>query len=291
MSWPDPATRANPPTTRQLELTVAGYRCRLASGGQPFNPDRSPWPPLLLLHGAANDRDAWQQVASGLTAAGCAVLVPDLPGHGLSSGPALPSIEALADWVPTLLDAAGVGQAILVGHSMGSLVALECAAGHPQRARGLALLGTSTPMPVADALIAGAKANPDNTIRMMNEYSLTPKFRLTGGHGYGIWGPGVTLAIMRRSPPGVLAIDLANCNNYQHGLEAAAQVACPALLLVARRDRMTPRRNLPPLEAALRQVLRAEIPECGHAMMNEQPQAVVKRLLEFLPQALRRRLA
>jgi pimeloyl-ACP methyl ester carboxylesterase len=125
----------------------------------------------------------------------------------------------------------------------------------------------------------------------MNEYSLTPKFRLTGGHGYGIWGPGVTLAIMRRSPPGVLAIDLANCNNYQHGLEAAAQVACPALLLVARRDRMTPRRNLPPLEAALRQVLRAEIPECGHAMMSEQPQAVVKRLLEFLPQALRRRLA
>jgi pimeloyl-ACP methyl ester carboxylesterase len=80
----------------------------------------------------------------------------------------------------------------------------------------------------------------------------------------------------------VLAIDLANCNNYAHGLEAAAQVACPTLLLVARRDRMTPRRNLPALQSALRQVLRAEIPDCGHAMMNEQPQAVVEQLLSFL---------
>jgi pimeloyl-ACP methyl ester carboxylesterase len=105
---------------------------------------------------------------------------------------------------------------------------------------------------------------------------------LYGGGGHGVWGPGVTLAIMRRSPPGVLAIDLANCNNYRHGLDAAAQVTCPTLLLVARRDRMTPRRNLPPLQSALRQVQRTEIPDCGHAMMNERPEAVVERLLKFL---------
>ena len=45
---------------------------------------------------------------------------------------------------------------------------------------------------------------------------------------------------------------------------------------------MTPRRNLSALQSALRQVLRAEIPDCGHAMMNEQPQAVVEHLLNFL---------
>ena len=89
----------------------------------------------------------------------------------------------------------------------------------------------------------------------------------------------------RRSPPGVLAIDLANCNNYLTGLEAAAQVACPTRLLAGRRDRMTPRRNLPPLQAALRHVVRAEIADCGHAMMNEKPQAVVAELLGFLDNA------
>ncbi len=265
-----------------MELTVAGDRCRLGTGGKPFDPAASPWPPLLLIHGAANDRDVWQTVAAGLAAAGAALLVPDLPGHGLSSGPPRRSIEALADWLPLLLDAAAVEQAVLIGHSMGSLVALDCAARYPQRVSQLALLGASVPMPVADALLNHAEKHPDSVQRMMTEYSLSSTFQLTGGTGHGIWGPGVTLAIMRRSPPGVLAIDLANCNRYTRGLAAAAQVACPTLLLVARRDRMTPRRNLPPLQAALRQVRRAEIPNCGHAMMNEQPQAVVEEILKFL---------
>jgi pimeloyl-ACP methyl ester carboxylesterase len=265
-----------------MELSVAGYGCHVATGGQPFDPARSAWPPLVLIHGAANDCDAWHKVAGGLAAAGCALLVPDLPGHGLSGGEPLSSIEALADWLPSLLDSAGVTTAILVGHSMGSLVALDCAARHPQRVGGLALLGASAPMPVAEALLGSAATHPDRVLRMMNEYSLTAPFQLYGGDGHGVWGPGVTLAIMRRSPPGALAIDLANCNNYRHGLDAAARITCPTLLLVARRDRMTPRRNLPPLQSALRQVQRTEIPDCGHAMMNERPEAVVERILMFI---------
>ncbi|WP_300455980.1 alpha/beta hydrolase [Accumulibacter sp.] len=263
-----------------MELTVAGQRCHIACGGRSFAPSTSRLP-FVLVHGAANDGDAWLTVAGSLRATGAAALVPDLPGHGLSGGPALRSIEAIADWLPSLLDALGVEQALLVGHSMGSLVTLECAARHPQRVGGLALLGSSVPMPVADTLLGRASNDPDSVLRLMTEYSLTPRFQLTGGGGHGIWGPGLTLAIMRRSPPGVLAIDLANCQHYQNGLAAAAAVACPTLLLVARRDRMTPRRNLPPLQSALRQVQRVDIDDCGHAMMNEQPQAVVEELLKF----------
>ncbi len=266
-----------------MELVVAGHRCHLRTGGLPWQPGDSHAPPLLLIHGAANDGDAWQRVAAGLAASGCRVLAPDLPGHGRSGGPPLASIEALADWLPALLDAAGVGRAVLVGHSMGSLIALEGAARHPQHCSGLALLGTSVPMPVADALLGRAASAPDSIYRLMTEYSLTPRFQLHGGGGHGIWGPGVNLAIMRRSPRGVLAIDLANCNDYAHGLAAAARVDCPTLLLAARRDRMTPRRNLPPLRAALRQARYVEIADCGHAMMNEKPQAVIDELLSFLP--------
>ena len=265
-----------------MELSVAGRRCHIATGGRSFDPSAALWPPLVLIHGAANDCDAWRTVAGGLTAAGCAVLAPDLPGHGLSSGPPLRSIEALAEWLPALLDAANVAQAILVGHSMGSLVALECAARHPARVGRLALLGAAAPMPVADSLLSRSESDPDHVYRLMTEYSLTAPFQLAGGGGHGIWGPGVTLAIMRRSPPGVLAIALAACNGYQNGLAAAARVACPTLLLVARRDRMTPRRNLSPLQSALPQVQRLEIAACGHAMMNEQAQAVVRNLLTFL---------
>lgn len=264
-----------------MYLTVAGKRCCVTSSCAAAGPKPASSPPLLLIHGAANDRDAWSTVAIGLAATGYPVLVPDLPGHGLSSGPPLPSIEAIADWLPALLDAAGIDKAVLVGHSMGSLAALECAARTPQRVSCLALLGSSAPMPVADALLAGAATAPDRVYRLITDYSHTPRFQLTGG-GHGVWGPGMTLAILRRSPPGVLATDLANCNNYRNGLNAATTVTCPTLLLTGRRDRMTPRRNLSPLQAALRHVIRAEIADCGHAMMNEKPRAVVSELLKFL---------
>jgi len=265
-----------------VELSVNGKRCGLSTGGVSFAPAASPWPAVILIHGAAHDKDAWLTVARGLAAAGCAVLAPDLPGHGQSEGPALCRIDALADWLAALLNAAGLDRAILVGHSMGSLVTLACAARHPQRVSRLALLGTSVPMPVAQPLLSRSTDDPDAVRRLMTEYSASRRFLLAGSGGHGIWGPGITLALMRRSPPGVLAIDLALCDGYQAGLDAATQVQCPTLLLVGRRDRMTPRRNLLPLQSALAAVQRVEIPECGHAMMSEQPQAIVRELLRFL---------
>lgn len=266
-----------------MQLTVTGHPCHVAIGRQPFFGASAQHLPVVLVHGAASDHDAWLGVASALSVAGFPVLAPDLPGHGLSAGAPLSSIEGLADWLAALLDAAGVVQAVLVGHSMGSLVALECAARHPERVTGLALLGTSVPMPVAEMLLAQAASFPDRVCRMMTTYSASAHFLRTGGsRGHGIWGPGLMLAIMRRSPPGVLAVDLANCNDYRNGLGAAAQVRCPTLLVVARRDRMTPRRNLPPLQSALRHAQRVDLPDCGHAMMLEQPSAVAGELLKFI---------
>ncbi|MBI4742192.1 MAG: alpha/beta hydrolase [Betaproteobacteria bacterium] len=266
-----------------MELTVAGQRCRVRTGGllQVFDPSR---PTVVLIHGAANDSDVWHKIAEALSGAGYAVLAPDLPGHGLSGGEASGSIEALAGWIVALLDAAGVRRAILAGHSMGSLIALEAAARHPRRVHKLALLGATVPMPVSDALLDAARHHPDNACRLMAKFSHTSQFYLAGSGGHGVWGPGVTLAIMRRSRRGVLATDLENCNRYLNGISAAARVECPALLVVARRDRMTPGRKLHTLQAALRHAMLAEIADCGHAMMDEQPEKVIAALLGFLVQ-------
>lgn len=266
-----------------MQLTVAGRRCHCAGAEALLDAMRpAGTPPVVLIHGAANDADVWRKIASDLRDAGHTVLVPDLPGHGLSRGKTLRSIEALADWLIALLDAVGVSRAVLAGHSMGSLIALEATARHPRRVSKLALLGSTAPMPVSEALLEMAKNDPDSACRMIAQYSHTPRFHLTGGGGHGVWGPGVTLAILRRSPSGVLATDLANCNRYLHGLEAAATIDCPTRLIVARRDRMTPLRNVQALQSALRQVTRSEIADCGHAMMNERPEAVAAALRGFL---------
>lgn len=276
-----------------MELTVAGFRTHVqtacptsSNSSSPVSPQTAPpfIPPFILIHGAANDSDAWMNVARGLVAAGHTVHVPDLPGHGRSAGSPLESIEELADWLIALLDGLKVEKAILAGHSMGSLIALEAAARHPQRVHRLALLGSTIPMPVSEALLDAAQNKPDAACRMIMKFSHTPQFFLNGGGGHGVWGPGVTLAIMRRAAPGVLATDLGNCNRYLRGQEAAASVAksaCPTLMIVAKRDRMTPGRNVQALASALGNPSRCEIADCGHAMMNERPQEISAALHRF----------
>ena len=265
-----------------MELTVAGHHCHVVSSTQTVSTHDVEQTTVVLIHGAANDSDVWHKIAHGLTNAGYAVLIPDLPGHGLSRGAPLQSVEALADWVIALLDTIGIKNAVLAGHSMGSLIALEATARYPQRVSQLVLLGSSAPMPVSEALLLTAQTSPDRACRMITKYSHTPHFYLTGSGGHGVWGAGVTLAIMRRSKPGVLAIDLDNCNRYHNGLKAAADVRCPALLIMGQRDKMTPARNTQALESALINVTRTNLADCGHAMMNEQPEHVVAALLRFL---------
>ena len=274
-----------------MELSIAGERCRIATAGPvpPLpvsdtfrSPDLATSLPVLLLHGAANDSDAWRGVMQQLGAEGIPVLAPDLPGHGLSTGSPLGSVEALAGWVIALLDALGIEQVVLAGHSMGSLIALETAVRYPQRVARLALLGTTAPMAVSESLLQAATSRPDEACRLIMKFSHTPRFMLRGSAGHGAWGPGGTLAIMRRNHPGVLASDLANCNQYSNGLAAAGAVTCPTLLISARRDRMTPVRSSAALQAALGNVRRVEIADCGHAMMAEKPREVVQALVGFI---------
>lgn len=262
-----------------MKLTVNNLQCHFRRGNLPFD---SSCPTIVLIHGAANDSDVWQKILTTLCQSGYAVMAPDLPGHGLSDGKPLQNIEALADWVIALLDAAGIDKAILVGHSMGALIALEAAARNPRRIGRLALLGATTPMAVSEALLKAAKNDPDRAYRTITDYSHTRQFYLTGSGGHGVWGPGITLGIMRRSRDGVLKTDLENCNGYLHGLEAAERVECPTLVIVAMRDRMAPRRNTLALLSALRHGTRSDIAACGHAMMNEKPGEVVSALVSFL---------
>ncbi|MGH6945998.1 MAG: alpha/beta fold hydrolase, partial [Kiloniellales bacterium] len=128
-----------------MQLTVEGRAVFAGTGGLPFDPAR---PAIVFVHGAGMDHSVWALLARYFAHRGRAVLAVDLPGHGRSDGAPLESVEALADWLLGLLDAAGLESAALAGHSLGSLVALETAARAPGRVRALALLASAPLMPV-----------------------------------------------------------------------------------------------------------------------------------------------
>jgi pimeloyl-ACP methyl ester carboxylesterase len=261
-----------------MELQVAGERCYAYTGSRTLDPSR---PTVVFIHGAANDHSVWALQSRHLAWHGRNVLAVDLPGHGRSAGVALPNVEALADWIPALLDAVGVGAAALVGHSLGALVALHAAAQHPVRVTRIALLGPAVPMTVSESLLALAQADDPQAMELITGWSYSPAAQLGGSPVPGMWLTGNARRLMERARPGVLHTDLLACHRYAEGLAAAARVRCPALLILGGRDIMAPPRNAQALVAALPQQQTMTLPGCGHALMAEEPDAVREALARF----------
>jgi len=266
-----------------MKLNVQGRHAYCYTGGKSFDPAL---PTIVFIHGAQNDHSVWGLQTRYFAHHGYGVLAVDLPGHARSDGPALVSVEAMADWLLALLDAAGVRKARLVGHSMGSLIALEAASRAPERVERIAMVGTAWPMKVSDALLAASRDDVQNAIDMVNIWShssIAPKPSFPGP-GFNVMGGSRRLMqrVAARNPEPVFHIDFSACNNYAHGEEAARGVHCPVLLLLGKRDMMTHPKATATLREAMPHCSVEELEDCGHALMAEQPDAVLDALLRFM---------
>lgn len=255
----------------------------LYRGGAREQPGR---PVVVFVHGAGHDHSVWNLQCRYFAHHGWTVRAPDLPGHGRSAGEAPQSVEAAAEWIVALLDATEAPTAALVGHSMGSLIALHTASIIPQRVSALCLVGCAIPMPVAPPLLHAALADPATAHAMINQWSFSPA-ALTGASALpGFRQPNLNLRLMERQRAGALHADLNACNAYSCGAQAAAKVRCPTLLVCGERDQMTPMRATGPLREALANVAGGvrthSIEGCGHAIMAEAPDALTDALKRFL---------
>jgi pimeloyl-ACP methyl ester carboxylesterase len=238
-------------------------------------------PPVVFIHGALNDHSVWAAHSRALSDGGYEVMALDLPGHGGSAGPALSSVEAMADWLLARLDAAGVDKALLAGHSMGSLIALETAWRAPARVAGLALLGTAWPMKVSDALLASALEDQAGAIAMVAQWShAAPPADAETGAALEEGSRQLMQRVADGGPAGLLHTDLAACKAYANGERAAHSVSCPVLFILGRHDRMTPPRAAKTLTAAVKHGKIVEV-DAGHAMMAEQSDVVLDALTAF----------
>src|SRR5471032_1269381 len=221
-------------------FTVENTSAYCYTGGKTFHPEQAT---AVFIHGAQNDHSVWALQTRYFAHHGWNVLAVDLPGHGRSQGAAKTSVEALAHWLLAVLDAAGVEQAMLVGHSMGSLIALEAAFQAPQRVSHLALLGSTYTMKVSPALLETARNDEQAAIDMVNIWSHSSIAQKPSFPGPGFYAMGGARRLMqyitRHNDEKVFHIDFSACNAYANG-EAAAQAAtCPTLFLLGKRDVMT----------------------------------------------------
>jgi len=262
-----------------MHIEVAGESTYCYTNSRDIDPGK---PSIVFIHGSGMDHTVWTLASRQFARHGNNVVSVDLPGHGRSSGRPLASIEAMAAWIFEVLDTLELSQAALVGHSLGSLIALECAARHPERVRALALVGTTSPMPVSDAILDAAEADDHAAFDMLTQWGFSKRHQFGGNRNSGIWMIGNTLRLYERSKPGVLHHDMRACNEYTEGTAAAAKVTCPALLILGAEDRLTPVRSTRALQDAIPNAMVEVLPGAGHTIMVEAPNAMLDALHQVI---------
>lgn len=238
---------------------------------------------VVFVHGTAMDHTVWVLQSRYFAYHDRDILALDLPGHGLSGGEPLNSIEGYGDWLVAILRQVPGRRIHLVGHSMGALICLQAAA---QAAAleidiaTLSLVGFAYPMHVATPLLEAARDRPSEAYAMMTQWSHASP--IGGEPNPGFWSPGGQMALMENSHPGAVFTDLTACNSYAGAEAAFAAVPCPVLFISGTQDRMAPARLAKQQADANPNATIIMLPECGHNLMSENPDGVRDALRDFM---------
>ncbi len=270
-----------------MELIVNDAKTYCYTGGKPFDAAQ---PTVVFIHGVLNDHSVWILQSRYLAHHGWNVLAIDLPGHCRSEGEAPSSVEEAADFVTALLDAAGVERAALVGHSWGSLIALEAASRLKDRISHLVLVGTAFPMKVSQALLDASINEPMKALTLVNVFSRSTLAPPPSALGPGTWVYGASMALGRRVLASNTQVNVFHrgfqaCDSYVNGEIAIQAISCPVLFVLGSQDQMTPPKAANGLMAAARNagktVQVASLP-VGHHQMSEAPDETLFTIRDFL---------
>jgi pimeloyl-ACP methyl ester carboxylesterase len=232
-------------------------------------------PPVILIHGAGGTNLFWPPQVRRLP--NQRILAVDLPGHGRSEGVGHQLIADYAENIREFMGALNLRAAVMIGHSMGSAVALSLAIDFPQRVIGLGLLGSGARMRVAPRILDSA-ANPasfQNAIQLVTENSYAASTEP--------WLKELASRRMAETRPTILHGDFLACNAFSVA-DQLARISAPTLILCGAEDRMTPLKLAESLRDQIGGARLEVIPQAGHMVMLERPGLVAESLMRFLDQ-------
>jgi pimeloyl-ACP methyl ester carboxylesterase len=229
-------------------------------------------PSALLIHGAGASAAIWLMVLARVARAGHAVAI-DLPGHGPSAadGTTLDGARGLTlaryrDAVGELAGALCLGPSLLVGHSLGALVAIEAALAWPDKVRGLVLCAAAPRLGVDPELARVLRDDPARTVAWLAEHALSPRAKPAIRRGF--------LAAGDVTPPEIVRADFDIVRDADLSARAGA-LACPVTWLDGADDRI-----VAPPDGRAGQIL--TLPDVGHLTPLEAPAAVATAVIAAL---------
>jgi pimeloyl-ACP methyl ester carboxylesterase len=232
-------------------------------------------PPLVCIHGAGSSSVIWMDVVRRVSPAR-RVVAPDLPGHGQSDRwhpPDEVSIDMYRDAVGTVCAQSKIERAVLMGHSMGVLVALAAAAAWPERVAGLVLVGGGAKVPVP----------PELWLRLSDDFARFGKWlsRL-------IWSPSTPLDVVERwgavaltADQEITTADFRAADRFD-ATPLLPRIKAPTLVLGGEDDLMTPPSLSRALAAGIAGARAVIVPDAGHMLPQERPEPFFAELDAFL---------
>lgn len=230
-------------------------------------------PPVVFIHGAGGSHLYWPAEIRRLEP--YRILAPDLPGHGKSRGRGLQSVGAYTTSLIKWLDVLNLPRALFVGHSLGGAIVLMMALEFPEKVLGLGLLGSGARLRVHPEILENL-AN-ESTYRIAMEAIISLAFSPQAPTRL------VELATQRMAEirPSVLHGDFLACNAFDM-MDRVTEITQPTLVMCGSDDRLTPPRYSQFLADRIPDAQLKVIPNAGHMVMQEQPQAVAEELTAFL---------
>ncbi len=230
--------------------------------------------PILLIHGAGGSHLYWPPDIRRLN--GFRVVALDLPGHGKSGGIGRQNIRDYVDAVQSFMDAIDMPAAVIVGHSMGSAIALQLALDAPDRVLALAMVAGGSRLRVAPSILENA-ANPATfplAVKTINDLAFSagadPHLRELASQ-----------RMEKETRPTVLHGDFLACNDFDVS-ERLDEVKKPTLLLCGTADKMTPLKYSHALHEEIKGSELVEIEGAGHMLMIEKSHEVAQALEDFI---------
>ncbi len=246
---------------------------------------------MVLLHGFPHDRGLWTSQAQALTTAfpDTRLLIPDLPGFGRSTPPTESTMDAYADTIAALLDAAGATTVVIGGLSMGGYIALAFWRRHSARVRALVLMDTK-----ATADSAPARARRVELIEAIQREGFGPsvpslipgQLGRTTRETHPALVERVEIMLRRAPEQGVICAATAMMLRVD-STPTLDTITVPTLVIVGDEDALTPVSDAIAMSSAIRGSRLVTISAAGHLSPLESPDVVNAAIGEFLDVAVR----
>jgi 3-oxoadipate enol-lactonase len=241
---------------------------------------------VVMLHGVGGGKEAFRPQMQPLAGAGYRAIAWDMPGYGESRAVAPYDMGGLAAALTALLDHLELPRAVLLGHSMGAMVALETVARAPERVAGLVLSAGSPAFGKPDGSWQQAflrdRLGPLDEGRTMADvaHRLVPSMI---GEGFAPEGAALAASIMSRVPPATYRAALQALMGFDRRY-ALASIRVPTLAIAGEVDPAAPPAVMEKMAARIPGAGYVVLPRAGHLANLEQPQAFNAAVLAFLHQ-------